>query len=46
MKTSAIENNDLGIDRQQNIQSKAMHIVIDMLWWEGGGGGLGRKLHD
>jgi hypothetical protein len=44
MKTPVIENNDLGIDRQQNIQSNAMHRMIDMVWREGRR--VGRKLHD
>lgn len=44
METPVIENNDLGIDRQQNIQSNAMHRVIDMVWREEKW--VGRKLHD
>jgi hypothetical protein len=35
MKTPVIENNDLGIYGQQNIQSDAMHRVIDMVRREG-----------
>jgi hypothetical protein len=47
MKMPVIENNDFGIDRQQNIQSNAVHRVIDMIWREGVGVRLGgRKLHD
>jgi len=38
MKTPVIENKDFGIDRQQNIQSNAMHRVIDMVWREGASG--------
>jgi hypothetical protein len=44
METPVVENNDLGIDKQQNIQSNAMHGVIDMVRREGRE--VGRKLHD